>query len=101
MGTAGHSVRGVGVCRGARVARRCSSSAVSLVPSWCFVHAHVLWLLADNDLGKEGAVALAPHLGKLVKLTSLSLAFGDIQYYLVTSGLGMRAVHVMNPGACA
>ena len=44
-----------------------------LVPSWCFVHAHVLWLLAGNSLGKEGAVALAPHLGKLVKLTSLDL----------------------------
>ena len=39
-----------------------------LVPSWWLVHAHVLWLLAGNSLGKEGAVALAPHLGKLTSL---------------------------------
>ena len=36
-----------------------------------------MWLcgmVADNELGAEGMVALAPALSKLVALTSLSLA---------------------------
>ena len=38
-----------------------------------FLDAHVYGVVTDNRLGAEGMPALAPSLGKLVSLTSLTL----------------------------